>query len=408
MKRLISSVAFPLLFVTACTTQPQQSQQLEVDTLASPAKVNSSLSRLFTTNKGQVYLSWVEENASNDTTELLYSTLNTGQWSSPVSVATGDNWFVNWADFPSIIANGENLTAHWLQKRAGGKYDYDVKVSFSNDNGQRWSNAITPHKDGIGAEHGFVSMLPMTNQQTFITWLDGRYTKSGHGESSHGHGGGAMTLRAGIFDNQGNTVDEWELDHRVCDCCQTSAAMTSEGPIIAFRDRSEQEIRDISVVRYADNKWTEPTAVHNDNWKIEGCPVNGPAITAADEQVAVAWFTMSGDAPQVKLAFSQDAGETFAAPVLVTEGNTMGRVGITTLASGDIVIGWMDNKGKLAQVMAAKYSPEGKLLNKIKVAEIQAARATGFPSISASGNDIYMSWTQVGETNQVKTARVSL
>lgn len=405
MKRLISSVGLPLLFVTACATQPQQPQ---VDMLASPAKINSSLSRLFTNNEGQVYLSWVEENASNETSQLLYSTLNAGQWSSPVSVAAGDNWFVNWADFPSIVADEERLTAHWLQKHAGGKYDYDVKVSFSNDNGHQWSTPIIPHKDGFGAEHGFVSMLPMANQQTFITWLDGRFTKSGHGEGSHGHGAGAMTLRAGIFDNQGKTMDEWELDHRVCDCCQTSAAMTSKGPIIAFRDRSEEEIRDISVVRYADNKWTEPRAVHNDNWKIEGCPVNGPAITAADEQVAVTWFTMSNNVPQVKLAFSQDAGETFAAPVIVTEGKTMGRVGITTLASGDIVIGWMDNKGKLAQVMAARYSPEGKLLNKIQVAEIQAARSTGFPSISASGNDIYLSWTQVGEANQVKTARVSL
>lgn len=407
MKRLISSVGLPLLFLSACATQPQQPQ---VDTLSSPASLNSSLSRLFTSSTGEVYLSWVEENTSTNTSQLLYSTLNDGQWSAPISVASGNDWFVNWADFPSLIADDDRLTAHWLQKHGDGKYDYDVKVSFSSDNGREWNDPMTPHKDGVSAEHGFVSMLPMANQQTFITWLDGRFTKTGHGEDSHshGHGGGAMTLRAGIFDSQSNTVDEWELDHRVCDCCQTSAAMTSKGPIVAFRDRSEQEIRDISVVRYVDSKWTKPTAVHKDNWKIEGCPVNGPAITADDEQVAVAWFTMSDNVPQVKLAFSQNSGETFSAPAIVSKGQTMGRVGVATLDSGDIVVSWMDNVGDLAQVMAAKYSPAGELLNKVTVAEIQAARSTGFPSITASGDEVYLSWTQVGESNQVNTARVLL
>lgn len=132
----------------------------------------------------------------------------------------------------------------------------------------------------------------MDNQQTFVTWLDGQFTKSDDG-------GGAMTLRAGIFDNQSNAVDEWELDHRVYDCCRTSAAMTSDGPIVAFRDRSEEEIRDISMVRYVDSMWAKPAAVHNDNWKMAGCPVYGPAITATGEQVAVAWFTMSDNLPQI-------------------------------------------------------------------------------------------------------------
>lgn len=407
MKRLICSVSLPLIFLSACATQPQQTQ---VNILSSPAKINSSLSRLYTSDTGEVYLSWVEENTSNKTAQLLYSTLNDGKWSSPISVSSGKNWFVNWADYPSIIAENDRLAAHWLQKNPGGKYDYDVKVSFSNSNGQQWSDPFTPHTDGISAEHGFVSMLPMANQQTFITWLDGRFTKTGHGEDnhSHGHGGGAMTLRAGIFDNRSNTVDEWELDHRVCDCCQTSAAITDKGPIVAFRDRSKEEIRDISVVRYVDNKWTQPVSVHNDNWKIEGCPVNGPAITADDNHVAVAWFTMNTDVPQVKLAISQDSGETFAAPAIVSEGKTMGRVGVATLDSGDIVISWMDNSGELAQIMAAKYSPEGKVLNKVTVTEIPAARSTGFPSIAASGNNVYLSWTQVGKSNQVKTAQALL
>lgn len=417
MKRMICALSMPLLFLTACASQSQQAQsqqeqpqQPSVNQLVSPAGMNSSLSRLFTNSDGKVYLSWVEENAETQISRLRYATLEDGHWREPATIASGDNWFVNWADFPSMIADGDRLAAHWLQKRADGKYDYDVKVAFSGDHGQQWGEAMTPHKDGVSAEHGFVSMLPLSGQQTFVTWLDGRYTKSGHGESSHshGHGGGAMTLRAGIFDSQSNTVDEWELDHRVCDCCQTSAAMTSKGPIVAYRDRSETEIRDISVVRYVDQQWTQPTAVYADHWQIEGCPVNGPAITAADEQVAVAWFTMSGDVAQVKLAVSNDAGATFASPVMISKGKTMGRIAITTLDSGDIAVAWMDQQGATAQINVAKYSPQGVLLNKVVAAETPAARSTGFPSLTAAGENLYLSWTQVGESKQVKTAQVSL
>ena len=125
----------------------------------------------------------------------------------------------------------------------------------------------------MSAEHGFVSMLPVGNGNTLMSWLDGRNTKAAAGC-------GEMTLRAGIFGARGETLSEWELDARVCDCCQTSAAMSAAGPIIVYRDRSAGEIRDIYITRYANGDWTPPVAIHDDQWEIAGCPVNGPSVAA--------------------------------------------------------------------------------------------------------------------------------
>ena len=49
--------------------------------------------------------------------------------------AQGANWFVNWADYPSVVAIDEKFwVAHWLAKQSGGKtYDYDVALAISND-----------------------------------------------------------------------------------------------------------------------------------------------------------------------------------------------------------------------------------------------------------------------------------
>jgi hypothetical protein len=215
-----------------------------------------------------------------------------------------------------------------------------------------------------------------------------------------------MTLRAGIFDRDGKTLHDWQLDGWVCDCCQTSAALTASGPVVVYRDRSEEEIRDIYITRWVDGQWSEPVAVHHDGWKIAGCPVNGPAVVAQKERVAVVWFSARDDSPEVKMALSSDGGATFSAPVMVAKETTNGRVGATWLASGNIALSWMVTRGEAAQLMLALYDADGKLLDRVLVAESQASRRSGFPVIGSVGDDVYMTWTDIAGDAQVKVARI--
>jgi thiol-disulfide isomerase/thioredoxin len=382
----------------------------EVSMMSIPVGSNSSLSRLVTAADGRVYLSWVSR--QDEISTLSYSKLVEGVWQSPQVITSGDDWFVNWADFPSLVVNEDTMAAHWLRMSAQGTYDYDVNATFYNAASQSWGRAITVHKDGVSAEHGFVSMLPMSEGRTFISWLDGRNTRMGTqekgAEAGHdGHSmGGAMTVRAGIFDRDGNTLNDWQLDGRACDCCQTSAALAVSGPVVVYRDRSDEEIRDIYITRLIDGHWTEPAAVYHDDWKIAGCPVNGPAVTAQGEHMAVVWFSAKDDSPEVKLALSDDSGATFSAPVFVADETTNGRVGATYLASGKIALSWMDTRGESAQLMLGLYDTHGILLERVQVAESHASRRSGFPVITSSGDDVYMTWTDIAGDSQVKVARI--
>jgi thiol-disulfide isomerase/thioredoxin len=382
----------------------------EVSMMSPPVGGNSSLSRLVTDANGVVHLSWVSQRDGIST--LHWSKWVDGAWQAPQVIAAGDDWFNNWADFPSLVVNEDSMAAHWLRMSAKGSYDYDVKAAFYDAERQSWGEAITVNTDGIHAEHGFVSMLPMSEGRTFIAWLDGRNTRIGEVEAKaeEGHDGhsmgGAMTLRAAIFDRNGKTLDEWELDGRACDCCQTSAALAASGPVVVYRDRSEEEIRDIFITRWVDGQWSEPVAVHHDGWKIAGCPVNGPAVIAQKKQVAVVWFSARDDSPEVKLAISRDGGASFSAPVVVAQETTNGRVGATWLASGNIALSWMNTLGDEAQLMLALYDPEGKLLDQVQVAESKASRRSGFPVIASVGDDVYMTWTDIAGDVQVKVARI--
>ncbi len=115
--------------------------------------------------------------------------------------------------------------------------------------------------------------------------------------------------------------DENLLDERICECCHTSAARTSNGIILAYRDRSDEEIRDISVVRWQDGMWSAPQTVYKDDWHILGCPVNGPAVAAAGDQVVLAWFTAAQDIPRIQLSFSIDEEQSFGVPIQADDGS---------------------------------------------------------------------------------------
>lgn len=408
MQKLISNfkacfllgILFSSGFCSAVIAASANSISVSLELLASPAPSNSSLSRLVRDEAGQVYLSWV--NQDNELAQLVYSKLMDTGWSNPIVIGEGADWFINWADFPMLSVSNGNMAAHWLRISDDGAYDYDIEARFYDEKNRMWSEKRVIHTDGVSAEHGFVSMLPISEQgetNTLITWLDGRNTKAGEEY-------GEMTLRAGIFDSLGETLSEWEIDHRVCDCCQTSTAMTAKGPLVVYRDRSSDEIRDISMVRYSSGEWTKPRTIHDDKWQINGCPVNGPAVSAKDDQVAVAWFTAKEDTPKVQLALSSDSGDTFSEPIVIASPETNGRVDTAILKADAIAVSWIDITEAHAKIMLSLFSSQGVLLHTSVVAKTSASRRSGFPIIESVGDSVFVTWTDVGETPQVKVARL--
>ena len=63
--------------------------------------------------------------------------------------------------------------------------------------------------------------------------------------------------------------------------------------------------------------WNPPYTVHEDGWKIAGCPVNGPMLANHENDVAIAWYTSPNSTPTVNVAFSKDEGASFDAPLRV-------------------------------------------------------------------------------------------
>ena len=374
-------------------------ETLRIDSIASPAGIGSAEPSLTTAPGGRVYMSWLER--ADSAHALRFARLEGTNWSRPQTIRTSRDFFVNWADFPSLSVLDDNrLAVHWLQKTGAGTYAYGVRIAQSRDGGRSWSAPLTPHRDSSETEHGFVAMWREAGRLG-VVWLDGRnYAKEGHDPTNE------MMLLATTIGADGTQSEETRLDTRTCDCCQNAAAMTSNGPIVAYRDRSANEIRDIYVTRRVNGRWLRGAPVSNDNWRIDACPVNGPALAAARSRAAVAWFTAPDDKPRVNVAFSNDAGVSFAGPVRVDAGNPAGRVDVALLRDGSALVTWVERiGGDTARVLARRVERSGRKSPARTIAESSAARASGFPRMTVSGDHVVFAWTTSTRPSSIRVAR---
>jgi hypothetical protein len=395
-------LCLPLIFSSPAMHrehEPNFTREIPVPAAAGSAEPNLSMGA-----DGHVYMSWIEPGADSSHV-LRFARLDANRFGAAQTIAQGKKgeWFVNWADFPSIIAvSDKRLFAHWLQRTGTSRYAYGVRIVRSDDGGKTWSAPVTPHRDASESEHGFVSMFRHGNLLG-VVWLDGRRHAAAKNEAE-----AEMTLQYTTLNARGELGTEIEIDDRVCDCCQTSAALTARGPIVAFRDRSADEVRDIAVSRYEKGRWTASRPVHRDNWVIAACPVNGPSIAARNNSVAVAWFTAANGQPRVNVAFSRNAGDNFTAPVRVDDGNPAGRVDVQYLGDHSALVSWIERTADRAQVRARRIYSNGRRGESMIVATSSAERASGFPHMVVRGRDVVYAWTEAGRPSQVKAALIPL
>lgn len=394
---ILTLPSLALLFFSTVSTPRSEPA---VARIQSPAADGSGQPNLHASDGGDVYLSWIEPDGTGGH-RLRFSRWTDRGWEAPRTIASGDGWFVNWADFPALaVVDDRFMAAHHLALSGPRSYDYDIRLSISRDRGRTWGPPLTPHRDGVPAEHGFVSMLPW-NGRLGIVWLDGRNSGDETGF------GGAMTLRFATVSAAGKIADEAELDGRVCDCCQTSAARTEAGLIVAYRDRSPDEIRDIAVVRLADGRWSAPEIVYRDGWRIPGCPVNGPSVTADGNSVALAWYTGQEGRPRVQLAFSSNSGKDFGEPIQLAGAEAMGRVHTAMLSDRSVAVSWMEFVDEESvEIRLLRVHPDGRRSEVLAVGAIDAARSSGFPRMARSGDSLIVAWTQLQPTKEIALSRI--
>jgi hypothetical protein len=362
----------------------------------------SSKSFLTAAGSDGLLLTWFEPRADKRYA-LRIARRTAGRWSESRTVIESDKFFVNWADFPSAVETDQGTwVVHWLEKTADKSYAYHVRLATSRDAGRTWSAPITAHADRSPTEHGFVAMVPTRNGNTAISWLDGGAMVDSLG---------TMAVRNAVLRPDGTLFNEQALDRRTCECCQVAMTRTTAGLVVAYRDRSPEEVRDIAVVRELGGRWSEPVIVARDNWVWRACPVNGPSLASTGSSVAVAWYTAANQQPRAKVAFSSDGGAGFGAATVVDQGNPLGRVHLQMVSPESAVVVWLEAIDQEARWLARRVAPRGTVGPVRVIAETSRTRESGFARTAIVRNDLFVTWTEPksgADSGRVRVARIPL
>lgn len=341
---MIRRVAFLIgLLAAAARADTSPLPLVAVSELPSPAAPGSSGASITRGPDGRPWLSWLEP-VSGGARALRFSTLDVaaGKWSAPRTIATGPNWFINWADFPTLaVGPAGRATAVWFVNNPAAHgtasgHDhgpgYRAMLSTTTDDGATWSAPAPLTRESDAVE--FVSLVTLADGRVLAAWLDGRGKKNG---------GIAQQLFARVL---GAASPDTLVDPSVCDCCQTTLAAFPDGSaLLAYRGRTAKEIRDIQTVRFDGRTWQTPRPLNNDDWRIAGCPVNGPQLASDLGRVSAAWFTAADNDARVLASYSPDAGARFLQPLRIDLGHPAGHVDTLILRDSTLLVTWIESDG---------------------------------------------------------------
>jgi hypothetical protein len=361
---------------------------VRVEALTSPAGASSSAPQLTVSERG-VILSWIER-SERSTYTLKFAERNVSGWTSPMTVASGNNWVVSDADPPVVLRRRDGtLVANWLVSTNRKLEGSDLHLTYSNDDGKTWAPSFLPHHDGTQGQHAFPSFFEMPDGAFGVVWLDARAQAANPEDLD-----ASVSLRYAAFDRSWKQSADAIVDPRVCECCSTTAAVTEAGILAAFRDRSEKEIRDIVVSSFDNGKWTDTRPVHNDNWEIDACPVNGPALSAQGRQAIAAWFTMKNDHGQAWAAFSSDAGRSWGDPVRLDDSQSLGRVDVELLDDGSAVATWIELVDNRGQFRLRRIERSGIKSAPVTIADRAGSSMDSFPHMVSRDGELVFAWTE--------------
>ena len=384
--RLLPAVT--LLFSLA---GPLFCQTLRVEPAASPAGPGSLQANWSVTGDGSPLLSWVEKSKDGFDT-LRYSIHHGAGWSEARTIAAHRHFFHHPAELPEVIAlSGGPLIAHWVELPKEGSEAEFLYVSASAD-GVRWSTPRVAHKDTSLVQHGLGSMVGSGPREASLIWLQAL-----KGEN------GPVSLMRTVVSAEGGIVKEESLDSDVCACCPTSVVRTARGILVAYRDHTPDNIRDISTIRLENGRWSTPKNIYPDKWKLDACPVNAASAAAKGDNVAVAWYTAAEDKARVEMAFSADDGATFGKPSTVSTGQAYGYTSVVADDAGGAYVSWLERGGGLARVLVRRVTAAGVAGPVAQVAQGER-ESLGYPRMVRAGGETWIAWGNSDSSGKLSVA----
>jgi hypothetical protein len=200
------------------------------------------------------------------------------------------------------------------QTRRGGEGSA-LRFARSTNWGESFTSAADVEPNSPSASQGFYNMAVSPKGVVYVAWLDGRDRAQSKPGTSAVYIARSMNRGVSFEKPVRVTLD-------TCPCCRPSIAFTGEGNVhVSWRGVIDADIRDIFVATSTDGGSTfgKSVRVAEDNWKINGCPHSGAAMTTIQKRLLATWSTVREGKAQLYAAWSDDNGRTFSARTRIAD-----------------------------------------------------------------------------------------
>jgi hypothetical protein len=311
---------------------------------------------------------------------------------------------------PRIVIKDERVNVVWVSKQGGAAA---IRAAASNDGGATFARATTITPSGLTGARGWESAAVSDDGALHAVWLDGRNAVPAahdhHAPSAQNALSAARApMRQDIYHAIWRGTDppvETMVAANVCFCCKTAIVSRNHDVYVAWRHLFDGGIRDIAVARSSDGgaTFSAPVRVSADNWKIDACPDDGPAMAVdATGALHIVWPTMvhepAGDRIAIFEAESTNGGATFTPRRRVDTGAASAAHPRIAIGPAGAAVVWdeLAEGARRGWMRIGDGQPIG----------LSAAAAT-YPAIAATPHAFVVGWTeQDGERVIVRTRTI--
>jgi hypothetical protein len=406
-----------------------------VVTLAVPDRGNANVSLAA---EGRFVAAVWSASAPGGATDIYSATSRDGgqTFSGPVRVnAKPGDARVNGEQPPRVVlvARRGGLPALVVIWTARGETGTRLLSSRSDDGGRTFgASTILTGVDAAG-NRGWQSAAAGPDGVVRTLWLDHRELATHESHASGSHPGGhsvnpeqnasRAAKRDGVALAQlsklyigaagGSAGAPVAITGGVCYCCKTAlAAGKGEAMFAAWRHVYPGNIRDIAFAASRDGgrTFTTPIRVSQDQWALDGCPDDGPAMAVdAAGVVHVAWPTVvERPEPHKSIFYSWSAdGRTFAPRARITPiGRNVAHPQIVVHAAGVTVV-WDQVADGTRKVFAARRSRSNRNFAPVLLSDNDTP--SSYPAAVVSGDAIVTAWTAGAPgTSSIAVRRIPL
>ena len=283
--------------IAICNSMAMENINLSINNPDDTTKAYS-MPLLAQTRNGDAMLTWTEKNSDGVTSFCLAFSKDKGKTFSDKKVIFAGTGVGNSRMMRAKVLTKKDgsLVAIFSNRDAsptaststmpsgGGKRSSNIVYCVSKDNGSTWTTPISVDSDPKqGITRGFFDAVVLPNDEIAVAYLKDVANSTKHEERD---------LRMVITKN-GTFQPEKVIDPVVCDCCPINMLIDGDGALnVVYRDNND-DIRDMAKMVSTDNALTfsKSQILHNDEWKINGCPHSGAVSSTSGKGALFAWFS---------------------------------------------------------------------------------------------------------------------